>query len=282
MSTYKKVAAITSALDDSLIKLEQGERLAIQQGLIDGVGVVSVLGFGESGTVTRQVGSGWEAGEELIWDATRVGTPLSVASTSLLDVNPDIGGWSVRVRGIAGTSFDGELTRVTEYADLNGQTPVDLVTPYFIVEDVQLFLRPSDNRPGAGTSRTNQGRIYMGPTAATWIAGKPDAICMIMETLESQSRTVVRGVPTGAQFAAQSFTLTSDNQSAKGLEVDFLVDIFQIGVRLRPVKTFVLSQVNFDVQNSLLFPEGAVIYAQTQTTSGTYDLTVHVNAYELS
>ncbi len=114
---------------------------------------------------------------------------LSVASTSALDTAAGTGARTMTIEGLDENYAELPLETIT----LNGTTPVNSTVQYFRINRLTIIT--------AGSTRANQGDIFIGDSADTFTGGIPDTrvYCAIL-AFESVSQYGTFSVPEGKKL----------------------------------------------------------------------------------
>lgn len=114
---------------------------------------------------------------------------LSIASTSALDTSAGTGARTMTIEGLDENYREMPLETIT----LNGTTPVNSTAQYFRINRMTVIT--------AGSTRINQGDIFIGDSADTFTAGIPDTrVYCAMYLGESVSQYGTFSVPEGKKL----------------------------------------------------------------------------------
>ena len=251
------------------------ESLAMNLGLLPGISRRFLLGDQLATNQETTLGGGLEPGEILQFD--RAGVELSIASTSPLD----------SVGGAPGASIC-----LVRYIDMNGdellstfpllgKTPVALTSP-------PQFIAPGPYTPipmqcinfigvavggATGANGTNQGRIYIGPTADVWDGGKPQNIWNVVDTQRAVNNNIHMMIPAAVSSHITQVTMSSDStEKNDGLRMRLRTSQFitQTGgfVDRSSLDVHILGNVTLNAHSIPGFTPGSVFQITSLTAGG--------------
>ena len=174
---------------------------------------------------TRTVGSGLILSEQIEFDTTRTGVSLSVASSSADDDIVGTTGTGAHVITFGLIDSNGDVAEPT--ASLDGTNPVVIDSPntFIACNNLAAII--------LGTTGSNQGIVYVGPTSATWMDGKPDEIWGVMDTNNNTSRYSFFYVPNSISMVPCHIFVSTTASTTQDVEVDINISLVVAGSNVK-------------------------------------------------